>query len=409
MLLPDLILYALALRCLLRGPGRTLTSPALFAIFCFGVFYLIAILQIFNPNVPSLTAGLEGFRKTAWTSVAFFLAVMSMRTRGDVDRILRWVIFAGCLVALYGLKQAIWWSPFDDRIVESQSAGYWTAMGWGGRYRAVGTLSGPFHLGILGGQLFGLGRMLQVRESSLVLERRLAWLVMGLGVAAVVASQTRTNLVALVVLGGSLLLLTQRSATRLLLLQAGMILLALAFVTISAGRGLGPYGELLETLRDPLSDYRFQQRFESWAEALRSIEVHPFYAYGMGAGGDALGHLFGPARVHHHTHNLALKLMIEMGMLGFLAFAALMFVWFGRVLWGFSNRHTLAADWHFQLAAASLVLPVLFNGLTGSGIEAYPTNHLMWFGVGASFVSAASSRSSRCEESQSVTTLQRPS
>ena len=179
MLLPDVILYALALRCLLRGPRRPLTSPALFAILCFGVFYLIAALQIFNPNVPSLTAGLEGFRKTAWTSVAFFLAVMSMRTRSDVDRILRWVIFAGCLVALYGLKQAIWWSAFDDRIVESQSAGYWTAMGWGGRYRAVGTLSGPFHLGILGVQLFGLGRMLQVRASSLVLERRLAWLVMG--------------------------------------------------------------------------------------------------------------------------------------------------------------------------------------------------------------------------------------
>ena len=86
MLLPDVILYALALRCLLRGPRRTLTSPALFAILCFGVFYLIATLQIFNPNVPSLTAGLEGFRKTAWTSVAFFLAVMSMRTRSDVDR-----------------------------------------------------------------------------------------------------------------------------------------------------------------------------------------------------------------------------------------------------------------------------------------------------------------------------------
>lgn len=392
MLAPDVVIYAVALKRLFLLRRNSISRAGVFGLLCFAVFYAIALAEFFNPNVPSTRVAFEGFRKTAHTSIAFFVGLALAADRERATKILRWIMLAGCIVALYAVKQAVWWSDFDCRMVQSNAAGYWTAVGWGGKFRSVGTLSGPFHLGILGIQIFCLGRLFQTREGDCLRGRVFAMASMLLGALAVLTSQTRTNYVGLVLIGGAMILMTERSVVKILVFQSAAIaaaLLMIAFVSLREGNALA---ESIRTLAHPLSDNRFLNRFNEIEEMLRAIRARPWTGYGIGAAGDALDRAFPEGRVHFTGHNVALKLLVEMGVAGLLAFAGVLLGWAGRAYRVFWNRRVLPEEWRFQLMLAALILPVLFNGLTGSGIEAYPTNLFMWFGLGASLAVDASLR-----------------
>lgn len=389
MLLPDVFIYAIAATCIPQIFRRKWNRLSLFALLCFTVFYLISVAELFNPNVPSLRVGLEGFRKTAHTSVAFFVGLMLAARMEPTTRMLRWVLAAACLVALYGVKQAIWWTEFDSRLVGSNAAGHWTAVGFGGRFRATGTLSGPFHLGMLGVQMFCLARVLQMRPRSRF-ESAATWAAFALGPLAVLASMTRTNYIALAVLGGLALLFTQRSYLSLIRFQLAAIAASMLLVVAVAAANAGAFGSAPHEMVNSFSDDRFLNRFREFNPMLRAIAERPILGYGMGSAGDALDHAFPPPRVHFTSHNLSLKLLLETGIAGLLAFAGMIAAWFAAFYSAFWNRYADPARWREQMMLATLALPVLFNGLAGSAIEAYPVNFLMWFGLGAAVACAPS-------------------
>lgn len=386
MLLPDAMIYAVALVALLMLPWRSLSAGAVAALAAVALFLAIALVEVFNPNVPTLRVGLEGFRKTAHAAVIFIAAAAFIRRPDDLRRVGRWVLPAAALVALYALKQWVRWDEFDTRLVGASSAGRWTARGWLGGYRAVGTLAGPFHLGMLGVALFLLAWIEGSRPTHST-PRAAAWFALSaLGAGAVLASQTRTNLVALVILGGGAILLTRRSGTGVLVALALGLIVVSGLFTFAVYRTGGDVGEWQGKITETLSDNRVLDRTTNLQAMLDAIADRPLAGYGMGAAGDTLEEKFGEGRVHFTSHNLALKLMLEMGLPGLLAFALVIAAWFGRLASAFANRHGSPEAWRIQLMLSAIVLPVLFNGLTGSGIEAYPLNFLMWFGLGASLV-----------------------
>jgi O-antigen ligase len=237
----------------------------------------------------------------------------------------------------------------------------------------------------MGIQLFCLGRFFHAGKDGSGKVRLFGIAAMALGAAATLASQTRTSAGYLLLIGGAFVLFTERSPARILGYQAaGVAALSLLALAIATDRA-GAFGDAMATLADPLSDRRFLTRFHEAGEIGDAIGARAFRAYGMGAAGDTMDRYFPDPRVHFTTHNLALKLMIEMGMLGLAAFVAMLAAWAGRSIWSFWNRRRDPEPARIALACAALVLPVLAAGIIGTGIEAYPMNVLMWVGLGAVF------------------------
>lgn len=430
MLLPDAIVYCLALSLLVRGPAKPLSRAAVVALACWTLFFLVSVLQTRNNNVPGLRTGLEGFRKTALTSAALPVALYVLRGPADFFKVARWIAVGYCVAGLYAVKQEFFWSSFDSRIVEASAAGTYTGL-FAGKPRAVGFFSGPFHLAVSGLQLFGLGAVFLARAAARAdaesdsrsrarrfgsfslgdfFERHGGLVMMGLGAAAVLVSHTRTNLAGLAVVGGVYLTLTARTPARMFLVQglAGIALLGL-FLLMALGGG-GTYRRAVRSLMNPMSDTRFLGRYIHLKDAIQSADERPFLAWGMGSAGDALDKPF-LGRVHYTTHNMGLKVLIETGFPGLVGFLGMILVWGLRFLHGLgggyaarsgdgshSARDALEAGRDTgarggdddpllaQLAAGALVMPVLFNGIANSGIETYPMNLFMWFGIGAACV-----------------------
>lgn len=396
MLVPDVILYIVICVSIFGILKIKLDGLAWIGLGCFAFFFCLAGIAVFHSNVPSIAVGLEGFRKTAFASVAFLIAFLHFRSAKDLDFLVRGFLIAGSIAALYGIKQALWWTDFDTAIVESNAAGHWTAYGWG-RYRSVGFFSGPFHLGILGVQLVCVARVFGTgwgtRPGISARLGSLAWIANALGAGAVVVSQTRTNYVILAVLAPLFFLFTFRSYRELFYLQLfGTAAIFAAIIWIASG-GESASATILRTIADPLSDDRFLRRFDAMGEIWAAIRLHPFVGYGMGSAGDALGASFPPTHTYFTSHNLALKLLLEIGVFGLIAFAGIILAWLGRMGSSRTNHFRDPAAWRFQLLLAAWIAPVLLNGALGSAIEAYPMNLYFWFALGAALTIGAGAKS----------------
>lgn len=399
MLLPDLAMYALAAGVIARGGRGRWTNWSFGALVAWLVFYTVAFLQVKNPNVPDFRTGLEGLRKTAFTSIGVWVGMNAFRDSTELRRALRWMAVAALVAALYGVKQRFFWSSFDTKIVQMTSAGVYTAR-LGGKARAIAFFSGPFHLGTLGVQMFCLGaiwnrlrpegsiswgRMLLKPFSPASLDQTLGFLLMALGAAATISSRTRTNYLALAALGVVFWALAARTYPLLLtrISVAGLIVaLGVPYLYVNDSPELRRF---TRNLLNPMADSRFVNRYTELIPALNSVRERPFMAYGVGAAGDALSDAYGRHRIHYTTHNLGLKLLVELGVIGFLGFAVLMGLWATRALLSMLRSRGDPSRFATAAYSAALVTPVLFNGLVNSGIEVYPMNLFFWLGVGVVF------------------------
>ncbi len=111
-------------------------------------FAFLALIQVLNPNVPSLTVGLEGFRKTAFTVLGF----AAVRLAGTRDPRPFYVIVAlGSIPALlWAIRQSLVPLPIDLAIISTSGVSS-ISFHAGVAMRAFAPTAGPFHLGILAG------------------------------------------------------------------------------------------------------------------------------------------------------------------------------------------------------------------------------------------------------------------
>ncbi|MCA9889504.1 MAG: hypothetical protein KC546_14085, partial [Anaerolineae bacterium] len=78
------------------------------------VLWIIAFLGMFHPNVPNLQAGIEGFRKFMFMSLAFVLG-RSMLRQKDIHVLMKGILVVSIPVGLYGIKQFVVMWPIDYR------------------------------------------------------------------------------------------------------------------------------------------------------------------------------------------------------------------------------------------------------------------------------------------------------
>ena len=375
---------------------RKVDSVLLAAVSLYG---FLAAVQMLNPNVPDLVTGLEGFRKSAFTMLAFYLAAFA--ATNDSLRMYRVIAVGGVVAMLWGIRQFFAPLPVEVAIVGTSDASLITFHS-GAVLRAFSPTSGPFHFGILAGAtaLAALG---------LAARNRPRWwavvVIAGLGLAL---SITRANLVAT---GLAAVVLTFVVRGPLRMRVAGMAVLAFAVLCglgASAGVVIDPpqsavrealetprpgstppllpqksptpsvdVRDLIDDLADPLADRNLQFRFAFWTDHLRAILERPITGYGTSSASDGFEERFEPRGLMHFSpHSIYLKPALELGLAGLVLFGVIL----GRT-GQLALRGTTAGKPESVLAVSLLTL-TLISGLTGPMLDAYPFNVLFWASAG---------------------------
>ncbi len=367
-LILDAAVLGLALKTVVCGAmrDRALTKVEVLA----GLFILMGLVQLFNPNVPSLVAGLEGFRRLVYQMLALFIGVGIVRNRGDVILVGKLVVVASVPILLYGVKQFYHLSELDYAIIESNTAALDTWLLFG-KVRAFGTFNGPFHLGLFSGIAFWIAVALYLETG---------WKgyvpVAAVAVLACLASLTRSSVVALFLSFPLVLFYVfRRRWVRVawLTVLSGILASAFVFAMRSRYEEIDLFYDTILNFQRFAQDNRLNSRYEGYERGVAVAGSNPL-GLGMGSSADAMEHYFQPEnKVHITSHNLLLRVVLETGWLGLALFLGIL----SRI---FIAARTLEKCGDSVLAVMLLgpLAIVLITGIGGSTIGAYPVNLLFW-------------------------------
>lgn len=349
-------------------------------------FIAIAIVAMFNPNIPSLQAGVEGFRKFSFMMIGFFIGRYAIRSLTTIKRIVLVLVTLPVLISLYGIKQYLFPSTLDYRLIDLSSASRVTYL-MGGHIRAFSTLSGPFHLGIF----LVVSLLLLLAITLKIRKYRLVALILGVPqVIALLMTVTKSNWAALIAGGLALILLSARHPLRMVwrVVILAIIVLVLIFGALQFTQNITELKTLNEgilALINPLSAPTVIIRVNLWRETIIPlIKEAILFGYGTGSAGEGLSNLFTNTNsIFVTSHNILLKIQFELGIIGLAVFLIFIFV---CVLHIFRTNRKIQEpfiqairDWSLAMTVAILV-----SGLTGAILDAYPTNFIFWLLLGIS-------------------------
>jgi O-antigen ligase len=315
-------------RSALRWPDTPLVWPVL----AFGLALALATALSVNPRV-SLWGSYErqqGLLTLGAFLALFLLTAAGLRTRAQAERLWAALVWGSAPVVAYGLVQAVGLDPLDWQTDASSAV-----LSTVGRANFLGSylvLVVPLTLGralvarrrwtyapLLAGQLFALA----------CTQARGAWV--GLGTAALL-------------FGLAWALTTQDRRLALTLLAVGMLAVGVVAVLNWADSPLAYLAEIpgldrLGTLA-ATDTGSTAARLTIWRTTTPLILARPWLGYGPETMRPVFASVFPPQLVYYQgrhatvdrAHNLWLDLGISVGLLGIVAFAALL-VGFGRSAW----------------------------------------------------------------------------
>ncbi len=156
---------------------------------------------------PVLQAGIEGFRKFALMSIAFYIGRRVFRLR-EARLLEVLIVVLSVPIAIYGIKQFFFTSPLDYRMIQLATASEITYL-MGGQLRPFSTLPGPFHLGLYLLVSLLLVILWLMNKSTKPRHRVLLLLILGIELVALFLTRTKGNWVGLAA-GIVVLVLLQR-------------------------------------------------------------------------------------------------------------------------------------------------------------------------------------------------------
>jgi O-antigen ligase len=365
--------------------------PSLSIVVILAVAYaVVALVEIANPNVPSLRAGLEGYRKSAFMLLGLMIVVLS----NEVDPAPFYKIVAlGSIPAfLMATRQFLAPLPVELSIIASSNVASSTFHS-GQVLRAFSPTSGPFQLGVLGGSvaIVGLG---------LALSRSPRWLaVAALAGWALGLSITRANLAAAIVACASIALLTPTLRGRLragafaaVPVAAAVVAALFAVGALSQASGTSPgaprpggsappmgstIGGVVRGIEDPLEDKNLKLRFSYWADFLQAVRESPITGYGTSAAADGFAPFYkGTTSRSFNPHSIYFKAALEFGVGGLLLLIGLLLA-AGLLAFRALRTGVLLAE-----IPLAIVIFVVVSGIAGPMLDAYPFNLLAWSSLG---------------------------
>jgi len=354
--------------------------------YLMGSFFLLALLQMFNPNVPGLRAGIEGFRKFAFMSIAFYAGRHILKF-DDLKLFQKLILPVSLGIALYGLKQFFYMSEFDYKVLEL-STGSPTTYLLGGWIRPFSILPGPFHLGLylLITILFIIGYLLHDKRQLPIWILML--LVLSIQVASLFVTRTKGNWIALLI-GITVLILFQQRGSRIWPILSigafiGLIISNLHWImpslTVSE-----IFLKSVSNVANPIEAPTFQLRLDLWKYTIfPALKLHPLLGYGTSSAGEGLAYLYkGLSASYFYSHNLYLKVCLESGLIGFFLFLAII----GMSIYKASVRIIQANDLSeayssFGIISIAVIGAFLAAGLVAPILDAAPINYYFWLLLG---------------------------
>ena len=318
------------------------------------IIALIAALEILNPNVPTLSVGLVGFRKSA----TFVLGVaIGVGWRGARLRGLQLTWWCMLVAGSVSIAAHLGFLPLDR--LTARNAGMYSGS-IGGVDRMHGLFAGPFHVSMLGAFL-----VISALAPKVVIRRPLLRAAgAAVGFACVFFSHVRTGYVAVAV-GALVMVMVTGSVQR----WAGRLIGSAALMAL-AGIYIGPITELARSnpalgrlIESGAQDDRFTARFQTWKTSLDLVDRSPLIGWGSGSAGDTLGPYFVGGQ-HVSAHNVFLKYAVEGGLLQGFLFVVLTV----GLLLAVRSRYDPT---RFGLAAA---VTIIIFASVGASVEAIPVS-----------------------------------
>lgn len=351
--------------------------------FVVTLFIFLSFLQMFNPNIPGLTAGLQGFRKTAIPFLLFYIGLFAFKDTDEVKKFIVSVSIISIPILVYGIKQYLFISDFDKLFLYSNAADIYTGMLFG-RPRATSIFAGSFHFGMFGAALAVLN--LYLMDNAQTFKQKILFFVLFfLSILACYSSLTRTNLLALIIaiLGYKIMQFGVRKILIFLPLVSLFLVSAISIITDNAQRLMFSNNEFLRMIGTIVSfreDTRLLGRTEGWETVLELVKKEPILAFGTGSAGDTLNSIYN-FQYHVTSHNFFLKILMETGFLGLLLIGLFFIIALSRILRTITSEINKSAK-NIYICCLSLMIVFLVNSLVGSTIETYPVSNIILLFMG---------------------------
>ncbi|GGE99213.1 O-antigen ligase family protein [Mycetocola zhadangensis] len=318
-------------------------------------------LLVLHPNIPSLEVGILGFRKTVFCLAGVVAGAAIPR------RLIPAVELTAIKVLASAVAVSIVVHQFAPGIEQSitRAAGEYTGV-LGGEARLQGIFSGPFHAATacLLVLVWGMARF--------GTHRRLAPLMLALGLLGMYLTLVRSAYIALG-LAAVALVLAAPSASKVFQRLAATILIGFAAILAIASWNADALS-VVDSLTGFSTDNRFLGRFPGYAEGINLIIASPIYGWGSGSAGDTLQSHFAWSGHHITSHNIALKVLVEGGLIGAV-------LWLGLVVSTFRGQRRGAPSTGLAVGVVAVLLGM---GITGASLETLPVSWFIFLFVGIS-------------------------
>lgn len=349
-------------------------------VVAFFILALLSAMSIINPNVPALTTGVEGVRKSLLGVSGVILGVALVRP-GQHARAWSGIRNLLVLLLIASLVVHIYFPSAEDAIVGERNA----TLIFDGNVRMSGLFAGPFHVALLA-VFLAVTSVQRLLQGQRVLA---STAVAALALYALHLSQVRTGimltaailvLLVLIRVFGVLRNPSFKQARNVLLGSLSVAVVGFIAVSISST------SSAIQSLFQLASDDRALNRFGVYDHAWDLFVRSPFIGWGAGSAGDGMNRQF-PSGNAVTPHNIFIKYAIEMGILGFLCFVVLFSIIVVRVFGAKLKEY----DRVVSDARLALVVIAVF-GFSTTIVEATPVMYLMFAGVGVAVSQIGSHR-----------------
>ena len=208
---------------------------------------------------------------------------------------------------------------------------------------------------------------------------------MVLSVVGVFCSITRTNTICMIAVACLWYLMyikngkvKRTTVTKFISVLVIIILLIIAYIglfDISIENNASSLNALFNSLFNIGEDTRFTGRITRWMLAINFIKKHLLIGYGVGAAADTM-EMYHISKVFVTSHNMFLKIWMELGLLGLFFYISVFFNVLKKV------RQLFVHDYIYRSLFYTMLSSVFINGLVGSTIGSFPSMTLFWIVCG---------------------------
>ena len=173
-----------------------------------------------------------------------------------------------------------------------------------------------------------------------------------------------------------LFVITYKKSPRMLL---GVIIASVMLFFLSTS-----IQDRIQDIYNPPADSSIRWRFEQWDRMYAAFAKKPLTGYGIGTEIIVHENEYGPNAGNQYTHNDFLRISLETGIFGFLAYTWLLFLALVKLIRDYlKEKNPFIKD--FGLFVLALYLGLLSYSLTNNNLNETVTQWLMWGIIGAAF------------------------